>query len=87
MPVKYLPLLLLMCGCKLTSAKHKWPDGSQTKVFDGRLLHKQEASFEFTQASNGTVTVKATVNSTVDSKSVEAAAHGAAKGAVEGMIQ
>jgi hypothetical protein len=85
--MKYLPLFLLLCGCKLTSFTHHWPDGSKTKVFDGRILHKQEASFEFTQASNGTVTVKATVNSTVDSKSVEAAAHGAAKGAVEGMIQ
>jgi hypothetical protein len=80
-----LALACLATGCKITTASHAWPDGSRTEVFDGRLLHKQEAAFTFHRAASGAVTVRGTVSSVPDAESVKAAAQGAAKGAVEGL--
>lgn len=60
-------------GCKLTSARHTWPDGAVTAVFDGRIFHKQEAAFVLERSTNGATSVRALVNSGVDEQAVRTA--------------
>lgn len=68
-----LMLCALLCGCKITGAKHQWPDRSVTTVYDGRLFHKQEAAFNFHRDTNGTVSVSAAIQSGADADAIREA--------------
>jgi hypothetical protein len=80
--VAVIPLALL-CGCKLTTIKHTWPDKSVTEVNDARLMYRQRGTFTL---SNQHATVQIQFNSTSDNKAIEAAAEGAARGAMKGAM-